>query len=141
MQAENIHFELVSPERKLMSDPAYMIVVPGDEGDFAAMPGSASTLSSLRAGVVKIFWNREDKTPEQIFISAGFVDVTGTQCTILAEQANDVTQFVQADIEKEIENLGVDLNAAADAHAKTAIQEKISIAKAKIEAITGRVVL
>ena len=51
---ENFDFELVSPERKLMSKKAWQVTIPGYEGDFGVRAGHASLVSSIRAGVVEI---------------------------------------------------------------------------------------
>ena len=143
---EQIHFELVSPEEKLVSEPAYMVIAPGDEGDFAAMPGSASLLSSLRAGVVTIHWHKDgeghsDQSPLRVFITGGFADVTGTQCTILAEDASDVSEFNQAEIEQTIRNLQEDHGMAQSDKKRQAILENLNIAKSKLEAMTGKAIV
>ena len=132
------NFELVSPEEKLVSKPAHMIVVPGDDGDFAAMSGSASLLSSLRSGVVQIFWETKSDDPQQIFITGGFADVNGDQCTILAEDAQDVADFDQSDIEQTIKNLQEDLDYAKDDQEKKKIKDKLALANARLEAVTGK---
>lgn len=138
---EKINFELVSPEEKLVSEEAYMVVVPGDEGNFAAMPGSASTLASLKPGVVTIFWEKEEQSPLKVFISGGFVDVTGKQCTILAETADDVADFDRTEIEQTIRNLQEDLSLAKDKRQKSQVQENLAIAKSKLEAVTGKAII
>lgn len=138
---EKINFELVSPEEKLVSEQAYMVVAPGDEGDFAAMPGSSSILASLRPGVVTIHWEREEKEPLRVFITGGFADVTGEQCTILAEQANDVADFDQSEIEQQIRNLQEDLGMAKDRKDIRQIKENLTIAYAKLEVLTGKAVI
>ena len=53
--AEQIEFELVSPERLLLARPVEMVVVPGAEGDFGALPGHAPFVSVLRPGVIAVF--------------------------------------------------------------------------------------
>ena len=52
--AEQIEFELVSPERLLLARPVEMVVVPGAEGDFGALPGHAPFVSILRPGVIAV---------------------------------------------------------------------------------------
>ena len=52
--AETLHFELVSPERKLVSTAATQVQIPGAAGDFTAMPKHAPFLTTLRPGVVKV---------------------------------------------------------------------------------------
>lgn len=48
--ADKVEFELVSPERLLVSEGADMVVVPGEEGDFGVLPGHALFLSGVRPG-------------------------------------------------------------------------------------------
>ena len=37
----DLHFELVTPERLVMSEDVYMVVVPGTEGEFGVLAGHA----------------------------------------------------------------------------------------------------
>ena len=83
--ADLIEFELVSPERLLVSRPVEMVVVPGSEGDFGALPGHAPLISEIRPGVIAVF--EGGKVQERIFVAGGFAEVTGERCTVLAEQA------------------------------------------------------
>src|ERR671912_220924 len=53
--ADKVEFELVSPERLLVSQPVDMVVVPGGEGDFGVLPGHAPLISTVRAGVIEIY--------------------------------------------------------------------------------------
>jgi len=53
--AEQVQFELVSPERLLVSRPVEMVVVPGVEGDFGVLPGHAPLISEVRPGVIAVF--------------------------------------------------------------------------------------
>ena len=52
--ADPFQFELVSPERLLMSEPVDQVVVPGSEGYFTVLKGHAPFMSTLRPGVVDI---------------------------------------------------------------------------------------
>ena len=47
-------FELVSPERVLMSEDVEQVVVPGADGDFAVLAGHAPFVSTLRPGVLDV---------------------------------------------------------------------------------------
>ena len=53
--ADKVEFELVSPERLLVSQGVDMVVVPGEEGDFGVLPGHALFLSGVRPGVIEIY--------------------------------------------------------------------------------------
>jgi ATP synthase, F1 epsilon subunit (delta in mitochondria) len=83
--AEQVQFELVSPERLLVSRPVEMVVVPGVEGDFGVLPGHAPLISEVRPGVIAVF--EGGKVEERIFVAGGFAEVTAERCTVLAEQA------------------------------------------------------
>ncbi len=89
--AETTRFELVSPERLFFSQPVEMVVVPGTEGDFAALPGRMPKLATVRPGVIVIFENGKPK--ERIFVAGGFAEVTRETCTVLAEEAAIVSDL------------------------------------------------
>jgi F-type H+-transporting ATPase subunit epsilon len=50
MAEGKVAFELVSPERLLLSEEVDMVVVPGEEGDFGVLPRNAPLFSTLRPG-------------------------------------------------------------------------------------------
>ncbi|MGB4056893.1 MAG: ATP synthase F1 subunit epsilon [Alphaproteobacteria bacterium] len=133
-----IQFELVSPEEKLVSEPVYHAVLPGEEGEFGIGADHTSLVVSLQPGVVKLY-RQKGAEPQKIFIAGGFADVTGVNCTILAEDAVDVANLNQADLEQDIKNLTEDLT-AAEGIEKSRVQRRLSMTKAKLQAVTGKVV-
>ncbi len=139
MEAQTFNFELVSPEEKLISAPAKMVVIPGEEGDFGVLPNHSALVSSIRPGVIQIFVN-DNEPPRRIFIAGGFADVTATSCTVLAEEAVEVKDLNQSDLEQTIRNLSEDLGMAASDADRARVQKKLTLAKAKLGAVTGRVV-
>ena len=54
----DLHFELVTPERLVMSDDVYMVVVPGTEGESGIMAGHAPYMTTLRDGEIAVYRNR-----------------------------------------------------------------------------------
>ena len=78
-------FELVSPERLLMSRDVSMVVVPGGEGFFGVLPRHSPLLSTLVPGVIDVYEN--GSITDRIFVAGGFAEVTGDRCTVLAEEA------------------------------------------------------
>ncbi len=139
-EAQTFHFELVSPEEKLLSEPASMVVIPGEEGDFGVLPNHAATISSLRRGVIEVFANDND-TPRRIFVAGGFADVSEKNCTILAEEAIDVNDLDKAKLEKQVSDLTEDLGMAGDEVKKERVLRKLTIAKAKLAAANGELIL
>jgi F-type H+-transporting ATPase subunit epsilon len=85
--ADTVEFELVAPERLLLSTPVTMVVVPGAEGDFAAMPGHTAFISGIRTGVIDVYESSADAIDRRIFVSGGFAEVTPERCTVLADEA------------------------------------------------------
>ena len=85
--ADTVEFELVAPERLLLSTPVSMVVVPGAEGDFAAMPGHAAFISAIRTGIIDVYENSTNVIDRRIFVSGGFAEVTPERCTVLADEA------------------------------------------------------
>src|SRR5690606_27340080 len=132
--ANLIHFELVSPEKKLVSEPVRMAVVPGEEGEFGAQAGHMSLLASLRPGVIALYREGE-AAPQRIFITGGFADVTAEICTVLAEEAVDVKDLDRASIEQELKNLNEDLGMAKDEKEKNYVLAKMKLAQAKLQAV------
>ena len=85
--ADTVEFELVAPERLLLSTQVSMVVVPGAEGDFAALPGHAAFISGIRTGIIDVYENSTDVIDRRIFVSGGFAEVTPERCTVLADEA------------------------------------------------------
>lgn len=138
-RTDTFNFELVSPERKILSEPATMVVIPGEEGDFGVLPNHSDLMSSVRPGVVLVFLPGETE-PKRIFIAGGFADVTALNTTLLAEEALNVNDLNQTDLEQTIRNLTEDMALAADETEKARAQKKLTLAKAKLTAITGQIV-
>jgi F-type H+-transporting ATPase subunit epsilon len=88
---ETFHFELVSPEKKLVSEQAFEVVAPGTEGVFGVRAGHMPVLATLKGGVVEVIREKGAK-PERFEIQDGFADVTATTMTIIAERATPLNE-------------------------------------------------
>lgn len=82
----DLHFELVTPEKLVMSEDVHMVVVPGSEGQFGVMAGHAPYMSTLRDGELAVY-RTVGGTPELIAVSGGFAEVSDKGLTVLAESA------------------------------------------------------
>jgi F-type H+-transporting ATPase subunit epsilon len=129
MASDKVEFELVSPERLLLSEQVDMVVVPGAEGDFGVLPRHAPLISTLRPGIIRVFEGREVK--ERIFVAGGFAEVTPERCTVLAEEAVPVGDIDAGKVEQELKDLGEDLADAKSDEEKAAIAKRIAVRKAK----------
>jgi F-type H+-transporting ATPase subunit epsilon len=139
-QKQTINFELVSPEAKLVSEPVKMAVIPGEDGELGVGAGHSSFIVSLKPGVVQLFTN-DNETPRRIFITGGFADITNENCTVLAEQAINVETIDRAAAEQDLKDLKEDLSIAQEEADKARITRKLDLAKARLQAVTGKLVL
>lgn len=91
--ADVMQFDLVSPERNLVSASVREVRLPGTEGDLTAMPGHAPAVVSLRPGVVTVISDKGDAT--EFAISGGFAEIAGDSVTLLAEQGRPRGEMTQ----------------------------------------------
>jgi F-type H+-transporting ATPase subunit epsilon len=130
---EKVEFELVSPERLLVSESVEMVVVPGTEGDFGVLGGHAPTVSSIRPGVLAVFEN--GAVTSRMFLAGGFAEVTPERCTVLADDAMPLEEIDRAEAEKSIADLKDDVAAARDEVELATAEKALAIAEAKISAL------
>ena len=101
--AERVQFELVTPERLLLSEMVEMVVVPGTEGNFGVLPGHAPLISSIRPGTIDVY---EGQTvARRIFIVSGIAEVTPERCTVLADEALPPDELDRGAIEAELQTV------------------------------------
>ena len=81
-----LRFELVTPERLVLSEEVHMVVVPGTEGDFGVLEGHAPVMSTIRNGELAVY-RAAGAEPERIAIEGGFAEVNERGLTVLAERA------------------------------------------------------
>ena len=135
--SDKVEFELVSPERLLVSESVEMVVLPGAEGDFGVLPGHAATVSSIRPGLLAVYDN--GAVTSRIFVSGGFAEVTPERCTLLADSAVPLDEMNRADIEKSISDLKDDIVAARDDAEREAAEKALTIAQAKIAVLDNAI--
>jgi len=92
--AKTIHLEIVTPDRKLLSEDVDFVGAPGYYGEFGILPDHAPFLSAL--GVGSLHYNQGGKT-YWIFISGGFAEVSANKMSVLAEIAERAEEI---DIER-----------------------------------------
>jgi F-type H+-transporting ATPase subunit epsilon len=132
-----IDVEIVSPEKRLLARAVDMVVVPGSEGDLAAMPEHAPMIVLLRGGVVSL--HEGSQVTDRFFVAGGFAEITGERCTILADAATPLESVSREHGERRL----ADAQAAYDAADKGDITtlepllDEIQSARAEVEAAHG----
>ena len=83
----DLHFELVTPDKLIMSEDVHMVVVPGTEGESGIMAGHAPYMTTLKNGEIAVY-RSAGAQPERIAVTGGFAEVSDKGLTILAESAS-----------------------------------------------------
>lgn len=114
--AQTFKFELVSPERLLVSAEVEAVMAPASEGDMTVMANHAPVMTAVRPGVVavRLAGGREDR----YVVFGGFADVTPSTFTLLAEQATAVAEIDRAALARRIQDAREDVTDARDDAAK-----------------------
>ena len=83
--AEKLFLEVVTPQKAVVSEEAEIVVAPGSEGEFGALKGHTTFLTSLKMGPLRY----KDAAGKErlLFINGGFAEVLPNKVTILAESA------------------------------------------------------
>lgn len=122
-------FELVSPERVLFSGSVTSVVVPAAEGEVTILANHAPFMSAVRAGVVTVDGSK------RLFVRGGFVDVSSSGLTLLAEQAMGVEEIDRDKLAADLKSADDEFKAATGDEAREAAGEKLSALQAMMAAI------
>ncbi|WP_128254548.1 F0F1 ATP synthase subunit epsilon [Falsirhodobacter deserti] len=120
--ADTLQFDLVTPERRLASNPVTEVLIPGAEGDMTVMAGHAPTITGLRPGLLKVIG---PKGHLSFAVTGGFAEITGPSLSVLAEQAMPV--------EETSANVFDELVAEARSLAEIALPEDKAAAEKKVD--------
>lgn len=121
--AELLKFELVSPEKLLMSADVETVVIPGSEGDFGVFVNHAPVLSTMRPGIIDI--TEADGKKQRVFVRGGFAEVNPQGLTVLAEQAINMDDLDAAALAQEVTNAQEDVTDAKSDDKRQKAQETL----------------
>lgn len=108
--AGKIHFDLVSPERMLLSEDVDMVTLPGAEGDFGVFAGHAPVISTLRPGIIDVQGGSEPAL--RLYVRGGFAEVDAEKIIVLAEEAVPLKELDAASLDQRIKNAEEDVTTA-----------------------------
>ena len=130
--ADKLHFDLVSPEKRVFAGEVDHVVVPGVDGEFGVLAGHAPFMSTIRAGAIAIHVGGD---VTRTFIRGGFAEVTPDGLTILAEEAIDLASVDASDVERELTEAREDLGQARSDEERHDAEARIE----KFEALLGAI--
>jgi F-type H+-transporting ATPase subunit epsilon len=126
MIMDTIKLEIITPSGKIFSEDVVAVTLPGSEGEFGVLPGHASLVSLLSAGVIEV--EIQNKTVESVAVDWGYVEVTEGRVTALVDGA----VAIKGDTESQIaESLSKAKQLLREAQDSSLI---LSAVEAKIEA-------
>jgi F-type H+-transporting ATPase subunit epsilon len=105
-------FELVSPERLLVSGEVEQVLVPGAEGDMTILARHAPVLTTLRPGLLDI--GHTSGEHQRFFIRGGFAEVNPAGLIVLAETAIDLDELKADQLAQAIKDAEEDVADATD---------------------------
>ena len=116
-------FELVSPERLLVSDSVEQVLVPGAEGDMTVLAHHAPVLTTLRPGLLDIGFPGGEH--QRFFIRGGFAEVGPSGLTVLAETAIDLVELDAGQLDQAIKDAEEDVADATDNMVRDRAQTRV----------------
>ena len=122
--AEKIQLEVVTPERRVLSEPVDMVTVPGFGGELGILPGHTPLISQLQTGVLT--YVQEGKS-HQLHVSGGFVEVRDDHVSVLADVAELPEEIDASRARLSRDKLEKQLNAW------TGSEEEFEVTKAKLD--------
>ena len=126
--------DIVTPAAKLFSDEAYMVVVPGVEGEMGFLQGHVPLVSALSDGVVRVQGDK-DAEVQRFALQGGYVEVTGSKVIILADRALPVSDIDVAAVRTQLSELEAQCAAVSEGEVnKTTFPADIVWCKLQIEA-------
>jgi len=82
--ADTFELEIVTPDKKVVSDTAEEVQIPGKNGYLGILPGHAPLITELAVGEISY---RKQGATEHLSVAWGFAEVLPEKVTILAETA------------------------------------------------------
>ena len=83
--AGNIHLEVVTPKKIVVSEEVQIVASPGSLGEFGVLSGHTPFLTTLNTGIMR--YTDLNEKEYYVFVSGGFAEALPDKVTVLAESA------------------------------------------------------
>ncbi len=113
MSEKFLKTQIISPDNQVYHGNTEMVVLPGDEGDFAAMYEHAPIITFLRPGTVEVFL-KEEKEKIAFFVAGGFVKIQNNNCLVMVDYIRKISDIDVKENEKKISELLFKLDKTED---------------------------
>ena len=98
--SDSFNIEIVSPEKKILTDKADSATIPSFEGEMTILSNHIPLITFLRPGIIKINGNKE----VQYFLEEGTIEFSNNNLTILSSTVVEVSSLSKEKISKMIED-------------------------------------
>jgi F-type H+-transporting ATPase subunit epsilon len=119
--ADTLKFELVSPERLLVSETVSEVVIPATLGEMTILPNHAPVMTTIKAGVVTLKLASGEEQKYVVF--GGFADIVPTGCTLLAESAVPAAELDASSLQARIDAARAELETASAHEHRTKLED------------------
>lgn len=123
--ADSFQFELVSPERLLVSEAATAVLAPASDGYMTVMAGHAPLMTTLKPGVVVV--TTTGGAERRFYVRSGFADITNASMIVLAEHAVPVEEMDSAQLDRQIKDLEEDVADAKTPEARSKAEDALAL--------------
>ena len=96
--------QIISPDNEIYEGDTDMVVLPGEDGDFAAMYEHAPIITFLRPGKVEVF-SKEEKEKIVFFVAGGFVKIQNNNCLVMVDYIRKTSDIDVKENERKISEL------------------------------------
>jgi F-type H+-transporting ATPase subunit epsilon len=79
-----LQLDVITPERRLLSEQVDAVTVPGLNGELGILPGHTPLISALATGVLSY---AQGGATRRLLVSGGFVEVNADRVSVLADMA------------------------------------------------------
>ncbi len=79
-----LQLDIVTPEKRVLSESVDSVVLPGTEGEFGVLPMHVPLVTTLNPG--ELVYSKEGRSAH-FAIGTGFVEVTGKSVAVLTDMA------------------------------------------------------
>jgi len=104
--SESFNIEIISPEKKLLTDKINSATIPAFEGEMTILSNHIPIITFLRPGIIKVTSNKEI----QYFVEEGTVEFYNNNLAILSSTIIELSALSKEKITKIIEESKSQLN-------------------------------
>lgn len=134
--AVSFQFELVTPERMLLSQEVQSVIVPGVEGDIGVLPDHAALITALRPGVLTV---GDELDSTRYAVANGYVEVLGDRVTVMVEDVVAAADINKATVEQFLQEAVTALSTMSEEEPEYAsVHNQAAFAEIQLEMLKER---